>query len=409
LKTATDPVRIDTLGAQGDGVAEAEGGKRYIPFALPGETVIPSGRGLPEILGGPSPERRMAECRHFGACGGCVAQHMSDPLYTTWKRDFLVSALRQRGLEPAVAPLVRVPPGTRRRAVFTSRRDGDEVQLGYLAHRSHALVDITECTVLRPEIVAALGALRAIARAIPERELRLAVLATRGGLDVAVEGTKAKLAGTALRELAHAGAQTGIARLTVGDVPVIERAPATIRFGGSDVALPPNTFVQAAEEAEAELVRLVLAAAKGAKSVADLFCGVGVFALALAASARVLAIDSAATSVAALTAAARSRSGLKPIDTKVRDLLRDPLSPRELAGLDAVAFDPPRAGARAQAEQLARSRVPTIVAVSCDPGTLARDLRILADGGYAIEAVTPVDQFVYSAHVEAVAVLRRVL
>jgi 23S rRNA (uracil1939-C5)-methyltransferase len=332
---------------------------------------------------------------------------MSEALYAAWKRDIVVSALRQRGLEPPVAPLVRMPAGTRRRAVLTARRTGDEVRLGYLAHRSHTLVEVSECPVLRKEIVAALGALRGLARAVPEQELRLAVLATRAGLDVTVEGMKGKLSGTAARELAHAGIQAGVARLAVGNDPVLEQAPPLVPVGGVEAPLPPGIFVQAVEEAEAEMVRLVCAATRKAKAVADLFCGVGVFALSMAAKARVLAIDSEAPAIAVLTGAARSRRGLKPVETKVRDLFRDPLSPRELAGLNAVVFNPPRAGARAQAEQLARSRVPVVVAVSCDPGTLARDLRILFEGGYGIEAVTPIDQFVYSAHVEAVAVLRR--
>ena len=402
-----EPIRIDALGAQGDGIAEIDGGRRYIPFALPGEMVRSGGNGLPEILSEPNPERRAPVCRHFGICGGCVAQHMSDALYAAWKRDILVSALKQRGLEPKIAPLVRLPPGTRRRAVFTVRREGDTVRLGYLAHGTHTLVDIGECPVLRPEIVAALGALRSIARAIPERELRLAVLHTRAGLDVAVEDINRKLAGTAVTELARIAVQFPIARLSVGEQTIIERAASAVPIAGIAAVLPPNTFVQAVEQAETEMVRLVLSATDRAKTVADLFCGVGAFGLALAATARVLAVDSAASAIATLTAAARGRSGLKPIETKVRDLFRDPLSPKELAGLDAVVFDPPRAGARAQAEQLARSRVPTIVAVSCDPGTLARDMRILSDGGYAIEGVTPIDQFVFAAHVEAVAVLRR--
>lgn len=401
------PVRIDALGAQGDGVSGCGGERRYVPFALPGETVHPAGIGPPELVGEPSPERRAPVCRHFGVCGGCVAQHMSDELYATWKRGTLVSALKQRGLEPPVAPLVRMPPGTRRRAVFTARRAGGEVRLGYLAHRSHTLVEVAECPVLRPQIVAALGPLRSLARAIPEHELRLAALHTRAGLDVTVAGVKGSLAVSVARDLAQIAAQSPIARLMVGDQMIVERAAPAIPVAGTDASLPPDTFVQAVEAAETEMVRLALAATEGAKTTADLFCGIGAFALALAGRSRVLAIDSAAPALAALTAAARARRGLKPIDTKVRDLFRDPLSPKELASFDAVVFDPPRAGARAQAEQLARSRVPTLVAVSCDPGTLARDLRILSDGGYAIEAVTPIDQFVYSAHVEAVAVLRR--
>ena len=188
---------------------------------------------------------------------------------------------------------------------------------------------------------------------------------------------------------------------------MLERASPSLRLGDAEVVPPPGAFVQAVAEAEAAMAALVAAAAAKAKRVADLFCGVGTFTFPLARTARVLAIDGDKGAIAALSAAARRVQGLKPIETKVRDLLQTPLSAKELDGLDAVIFDPPRAGAAAQAEQLARSKVPVVVAVSCNPATLARDARILVDGGYRLRAVTPIDQFLFSAHVEAVAVFER--
>jgi 23S rRNA (uracil1939-C5)-methyltransferase len=208
-------------------------------------------------------------------------------------------------------------------------------------------------------------------------------------------------------ELARLAADHGIARITIDGETIVERARPALVIGGASVEPPPGAFVQVAAEAEAEMVRLVVAAAGKAKRVADLFCGVGTFALPLARGARVLAVDGEEAAIAALVAAARHAQGLKPIETKVRDLFRMPLSPKELDGLDAAVLDPARAGAEAQARQLARSAVSVAICVSCNPGTLARDVRILLDGGYALDSVTPIDQFLYSHHVEAVAVLRR--
>jgi 23S rRNA (uracil1939-C5)-methyltransferase len=201
--------------------------------------------------------------------------------------------------------------------------------------------------------------------------------------------------------------ESGIARLTLAGAPLMERAAPTLPIGGTEMSVPPGIFVQAVEDAERELVRCVDDATQGARRVADLFCGIGTFAFPLAERARVLAIDSNATAVAALKAAVQRRQGLKPVETKVRDLFREPLSVLELQAFDAVVFDPPRAGATAQARQLAQSKVRTLVAVSCDAGTLARDVRTLVDGGYVIESVTPIDQFLYAPNVEIVAVLRK--
>ncbi len=400
-------VDIVRLGAQGDGIAETPGGPLYVPFALPGERVRSSGGGLPQLLSPPSGDRRDPICRHFGTCGGCVAQHMGEDLYARWKRGIVVEAFRQRRLEPEVAALVSVSAASRRRAVFTAKRAGSKIVLGYHRRRSHDLFDLEECPVLRPEIVAQLAALRAVAGLGRSREVRLTVLATRAGLDVAIEAERDAFDPKSNAQIARIAAEHRLARVAVNGEIVLERAAPSLALGGTDAVPPPGAFVQAAVEAEAVMAALVAAAASKGKRVADLFCGVGTFTFPLARRARVLAIDGDKAAVAALSAAARRVQGLKPIETKVRDLFQTPLSASELDGLDAVIFDPPRAGAAAQAEQLARSRVPVVAAVSCNPATLARDARILVDGGYRLCAVTPIDQFLFSAHVEAVAVFER--
>jgi 23S rRNA (uracil1939-C5)-methyltransferase len=242
---------------------------------------------------------------------------------------------------------------------------------------------------------------------MPARETRLTVLLTRSGLDIAITHSARHLGPDAVAGLGRVAAHHRIARVTVNGEAMLERAAPALSLGGVDAVVPPGAFVQAAEAAELEIGRLVVGAIGRAKRVADLFCGIGTLTFPIARLSRVLAVDGDQAAIAALDAAARHAQGLKPIETKVRDLFREPLSPRELKDCDAAIFDPPRAGAKAQAERLAKSDVPVAVAVSCDPGTLARDVRLLVDGGYRIESVTPIDQFLFSAHVEVVAVLRR--
>jgi len=406
--TVTVELDIVGLGAQGDGIAETGDGPRYVPFALPGERVRLAGNGMPEVVSTASTDRAAPVCRHFGTCGGCVAQHMSDRLYADWKRSIVIDAFRQHGLQPEIAPLRRISLGSRRRAVLTARHETmGSAALGYHLRKSADLVDIQECPILEPAIVARLGALKSIAAAMPGREIRFTVLLTQGGLDISVNHDARALGPAAIAGLGQVAAEHRLARITVNGETVMERAAPTLSFGGVDAVPPPGAFIQAAEAAELEISRLVVDAVGRSKRVADLFCGVGTLSFPIARLSRVLAVDGDQTAIAALTSAARHAQGLKPIETRLRDLFREPLSARELKDFNAVVFDPPRAGARAQAERLAQALVPLIVAVSCDPGTLARDLRILVDGGYNIEAVTPIDQFLFAAHVEVVAVLRR--
>ena len=407
----TREIVVARLGAQGDGVAELDGAPVFVPFALPGERVVAEVEGergrLVEVLE-PSSQRVAPPCRHFGRCGGCSVQHLAVDAYADWKRDLVVAAFRARGLDADVDALIRTG-GKRRRAAFTAVRTESDIEIGFHAAASHNLVAISECPVLEPKIVAALPGLgKLIAPLLSKRgEGRLSVTLTKSGLDVLLEGSERKLTPDVRSALASKATSLNLARFVVGDDVVFEALTPFLAFGNAEVALPPGAFVQAVAEAESEIARRVVAAVGKAKSVTDLFSGLGAFTFPLAARARVAAFDGDKEAIAALNAAVKKTSGVKPIAAHVRDLFREPLSPLELNENEAVVFDPPRAGAEAQTQRIARSKVKTVVAVSCNPATLARDARHLVDGGYKIESVTPVDQFVYSAHVEVVAVFRR--
>lgn len=410
---------IDRLGAQGDGIAETPDGPVFVPFTLPGERVraalASDGKHADavEVLDA-SPARAEPVCPHFGSCGGCSLQHFERDAYLAWKRDLVVRALRSRGLDVAVEPCRAVPPGSRRRATFALERQGRDqgkghakhIVLGYRRTRSHDTIGIEVCPILSPRIVAALPALKETLAPLlgGKQEARVAVTETEMGLDVVVEG--ARPPGTALAKLAGQASACGLARITAGDETVM-LAPPMLHLGKAEVRVPPGAFLQASPAAEYEMTALVREGVGKAKSVADLFAGLGTFTFALAERAAVDAYEENAAALAALVEAARHTPKLKPVRTYRRDLFRDPLGWHELKPYDAVVFDPPRAGAAAQAEQLAKSKVKRLVAVSCNPGTLARDLRILADGGYAIARVIPVDQFLFSSHVEVVAHLTR--
>jgi 23S rRNA (uracil1939-C5)-methyltransferase len=332
---------------------------------------------------------------------------MSERLYAEWKRDSVVAALGRRGLAPPVAPLHRVVPGTRRRAVLTARRAGGGIVLGYYRRKSHDLVGIEECPVLVGAIVDRLPALRAVAALLGAAEVRLTVLATPAGLDVAAETGGKRPGRAAVAELGRLATRHGLARVSVEGETLIEYARPMLGMDGVSVVVLPGAFVQAVRQSEEAMRALIVGALGSPRLVADLFCGVGTLTFALARRARVGAFDSDPAAIAALTAATRHAQGLRPIEAKVRDLFREPLSARELQAYDTAVFDPPRAGAMRQAQELARSNVGKVIAVSCDPGTLARDAQILTEGGYRVASVTPIDQFVLSAHVETVAVLEK--
>ena len=404
----TERLAISRIGHRGDGVADGPEGSVFVSYTLPGETVEvepfpghPDRRHLLRVETA-SAERVAPICPHFGVCGGCQTQHWDFTRYRDWKRGLVVDALRQAGLDAPAGALIDAHGEGRRRAVFHARRSAHNVlEVGFAAYRAHHIVSIDRCPVLAPPLAGAIPAAWALAEALSgDKPLDIQVTATEGGLDVDVRGSGA-LKARQVAALARLADAHRLARITRHGELIAQRTAPTVQMGKASVVLPPGAFLQATAEGEATLARLVAEHAGNAKTVADLFCGVGPFALRLAERARVTAADADAAAIAALRQAAKT-PGLKPIEAEARDLFRRPFAPDELKPFAAVVFDPPRQGAQAQARQLAASKVPLVIAVSCNAATFARDARLLVDGGYRLTAVTPIDQFRYSAHVEIV-------
>jgi 23S rRNA (uracil1939-C5)-methyltransferase len=402
---------IDHVGHRGDGVAFADGATVFVPYTLGGETVEaepvadhPDRRHLVRIEQA-SPERIAPFCRYFGICGGCAIQHWQMDAYRACKRQIVVDTLTHAGIACAVDDLVDAHGAGRRRITVHARRGSDgELRVGFAAANSHEIVGIEDCPILDPGLHGAFDAARALAEILKptSKPLDIRATATSNGLDIDVRGS-GPLPTAMIATLSQLAEQHRLARLTRHGELVLMRSAPTIAIGAAQVILPPGSFLQATAAGEEALAALVSGHCQRAKHIADLFCGVGPFALRLAAKSRVTAFDSDAGAVTALQKAATSTSGLKPVKAEARDLFRRPLVPQELRDYDTVVFDPPRQGAQAQVQHLAASKIPVVVAVSCNVATFARDAKILIDGGYRIEGVTPVDQFRHTPHVELVA------
>ncbi|MBZ8133418.1 class I SAM-dependent RNA methyltransferase [Afifella sp. IM 167] len=406
-----ETVTISRLGHRGDGIAETQEGPLFVPLALPGERVKVARSGkrgeLLEVLE-PSEKRVPPPCPHFGVCGGCALQML--PLEETrrLKRGFVEEALLRAGIEAKVEETIGAPVDSRRRAVFSASRSGRKVAFGFHRRGERRLVDIETCLVVRPRILAALPLLREIAALLAreKRELRMSVLETSVGLDVAVTGG-APATSRLVSRFVGLGRGAALARLSLDGEMLMELAAPRIPIAGVFVDPPPGAFLQASAEAGEAMAALVAGHLSGAKRAVDLFSGLGTFTFPLARQMPVLAVEAEKASLEALLAGARGAQGLKPVEGLSRDLLRFPLGPDELKRFDAAVVDPPWDGARAQAEMLAASGLKRIAMVSCNPASLARDLSIVLAGGYGIERVVPVDQFVYSAETEVVVLLRR--
>lgn len=415
---STETVTITSLGAEGDGIAHTPSGTVYVPFALPGETVAIArvkNEGTIMSIAEASADRREPPCPHFGpdapggACGGCSLQHYADAPYRAFKRQLVVDALKAKGIETEVADIVPAAAGQRRRTVFSLRRTEKEMLIGFNQAGSHHIVAINECPVAATGIIARLADIRAIALALATGAdaFRLTVLETANGLDLGFEGIR-RLGEKERQAMTQVVLRMkGIARVSHDGETLIEPVKPVLDFDGVAVVPPPSCFTQATLPAEEAMAALVAAHLAKSKKVADLFAGVGTFALRLARKAKVHAVEGEEKAVRALDAAARNTQGLKPVTVEKRDLFRRPLMASELKGFDGLVFDPPRAGAQAQTDEIARSGVARIAAVSCNPLTLARDLKVLVDRGYKIDSVTPIDQFLWSTHVETVALLSR--
>ncbi|MGO8834647.1 MAG: class I SAM-dependent RNA methyltransferase [Roseiarcus sp.] len=404
---------IDDLGPRGEGLARVGRGAVAIFGALPGERVlarIEGGRGRLVAVLSPSPDRVAPICPYFGDCGGCATQHCAPALAAGWKRRLLADALAAGRVAAPLGPLIDAHGEGRRRATFHARfaQGGASVEVGFMRARAHEIVEIETCPVLAPGMAGALGAARALAKSLRGvgKPLDITVTATLTGLDVDVRGCGA-LDFAPRQALIATANRFDLARLSNHGETVIERRAPEVMIGAARVRPPAGGFLQATVAGERALAELALSAAQGARRVADLFCGVGAFALRLAAEHEVHAVEIDRAALAALARAAGETRTLRSVACEARDLFRRPLRREELASFDAVVFDPPRAGAPAQSRELAASAVPTVVAISCDAASFARDVGILAAGGYRIESIAPIDQFRFSPHIEIVGVLRK--
>lgn len=410
------------MGAQGDAIATFEGQRVFIPFALPGERVRaalqprPGGdlfAETPEILEA-SADRVAPLCRHFGDCGGCKLQHWSETAYRAWKLDLVRQALRHHGLDlPARVQSVFLPAGTRRRAEFAARRKDGTVALGFQEARGHRIVDQRQCPILVPALATLVAPLRdALGDLLSEGQaIDILVTATGTGLDLGIAADRAPTQRQRQALAAFAEARN-VARITWrgnrGSAdPIVMLRPPQVAFDGVPVDLPSPSFLQPSEAGEAALRAALLGYIGKPKRIAELFAGSGSFTFALAKLGRVHAVEGSKLSLQALEEAARRAQVSHRITVETRDLDGAPLTLPELKPFDAVVFDPPRAGAKAQSEILARSKVPHVIAMSCNPATFARDARALTDGGLSMTALTVVDQFIWSPHVEVVADFRR--
>ncbi len=402
---------IERIGHRGEGVARHAGRLVFVPYALAGETVRAKVQGeqgrLIEVLE-PSPQRIAAICPHYGVCGGCAVQTLAPPAYAEWKRGLVVTALRNAGLDLRVGDLVDAHGAGRRRVTFHARFDRGRARVGFMQARAHEIVDIDACPLLEAGLSGALPAARAIAAALIAHGKPLDIVVSRAieGLDIDLRGAGA-LSAAEEAALIDVAERHDVARLSNHGRLVALRQKPHVAVGGLRVAPPPGAFLQATQAGEEAIARHVVAAAQGAKRIADLFCGFGAFALRLAATAQISAYDSDAGAIAALNEAARASAGLRLARAEARDLFKRPLSAAELAAFDAVVFDPPRAGAEAQAEEIAKSSTKLAIAVSCNALTFARDAKLLTAAGFEAQTLVPIDQFRFSPHVEIVAVFAR--
>lgn len=397
-------ITIKRLGLHGDGIAE---GPVYVPRALPGETV--EGQITGQTLNDakilhPSERRVTPPCRHYKSCGGCQLQHADDAFVADWKMDVVRRALENHGLETVFRPIETSPPQSRRRAGFAARRTKKGAMVGFHGRASGTIVAIPECQLLHPEVLAGASVAEALALIGASRKAALSVMVTLSttGLDVSVTQGK-PLDGPLRQQLASICDQSGIARLTWDEEVVAMRSPPVHVFDGAQVVPPPGAFQQATAHGEAALTRAVREITQGATRIIDLFAGCGTFALPLAQTAEVHAVESDAAMLKALDAGWRHATGARRVTTETRDLFRRPLMPDELAKAQAVVIDPPRAGAEAQVAELVKSHHPRIAYVSCNPVTFARDAAVLVAAGYDLEWIQVIDQFRWSAHVELVA------
>lgn len=409
---------ISAVGTHGDGIARHRDADIFVPYTMPGDRVVAKlvapHHAVPLEWYARAAAHRTPPCIHFGSCGGCALQHFDMAEYDALKRRQIETALARRGFpDVTINATARSLPATRRRAEFAAIRRGGRTELGFHAYKSRQIVDLSSCVVLHPQITALLPALRGLAHALLRdgESADFLVTRTESGLDLLISRRTApdRAQREAIAEFALAQDLARIAWRSTAEVPeiIVQRRPAWITFAGTTVEFPSGAFLQASEDGESAIVGSVLDGTGPAKRVADLYAGCGTLTFPLARQARVHAVEGASELADALDNAARRSGQAGRISVERRDLSRRPLLADELGAFDVIVMDPPREGAAAQAAEIARSTVPVVVYVSCNPATFARDARLLADGGYRLGQVTPIDQFLWSTHLEVVGAFAR--
>ena len=386
---------IVRIAARGDGVTA---GGRHIPFAVPGDLLLSDGT----LQHGPG--HQAPPCRHFPACGGCQLQHLTDEAYSDYCVSRVAGALAQHGITTEIRPPHLSPPRARRRATLRALKAGGRLLIGFNEAGSNRIVDMAECHILHPRLFDLLRPLRTLLTSIlpAKRVAEVQMALADQGPDLMLKGVE--VAGLEAIEAVTAFCEANrLARLSIdeglGPEPRFEPQLVTVTLGGVPVSMPIGSFLQATEDGEAALVEAVREATSGAARIADLFAGLGTFALSL--DGQVTAAEAGREAILALKLAA-ARAG-RSLQAEHRDLYRRPYDSKELKAFDAVVLDPPRAGAQDQVRELAGSAVPRIAYVSCNPATFARDAEILAKGGYKLDWARPVGQFRWSTHVELAA------
>ncbi|WP_226551736.1 class I SAM-dependent RNA methyltransferase [Celeribacter naphthalenivorans] len=403
-----DQFEIVRLGHKGDGIT-ADG--IFVPNTLPGEVVEgleEQGRVPGARIVTPSEERVRPACRHAKSCGGCSLQHASEDFVAQWKSDFVKSALENQGISAELGSILTSPGRSRRRAVFHGRRTKKGTMVGLHARASDSLIEVPDCILMVPEIMQAYGALNRLVELGGSRrgEMDITVISSDSGLDISVENGK-PLDLDMRVELGGFVRDLSLSRLSWNGEDLAGEALPYLSFGKARVVPPAGAFLQATAEGEAALVTLMRKAVEGADRVIDLFSGCGTFSLPIAERAEVHAVEGVSDMLEALSKGWRQAQGLKAVTVETRDLFRQPVRDDELNAYDAAIIDPPRPGALAQCDEIAKSRLKTVGFVSCNPITFARDAKVLIDSGFEIDWIVPVDQFRWSPHVEIAACFKR--
>jgi 23S rRNA (uracil1939-C5)-methyltransferase len=414
-------VKIDDLGGRGDGIVHEDGNLIYVPYSAPGDMVdikLTGAKGRIKHIHQKSQHRVDAICTHFTKCGGCTLQHIKTDYYKTWKEGFINTALSNQGISDAVINPIEISPlGSRRRTTLQAvcRSTGDVI-LGYAEKGSHNLIDVEMCPILMPEIVKFIAPQRAFLAKIMTKKQKMTVQVTCGenGLDVIIEGMGE--AGLKLRmDLAEFAVQNDLARVSWLDrslkntyfETLAERRKPYVTFNGNKVFFPVGSFLQATVEGQNLLTKVMLDGIVGANWVVDLFSGCGTFSIAASRVANVHAVENNEEMLTALKNSANLMTGIKQVSTELRDLFLRPLLPHELNEFDVAIIDPPRAGAKQQMQEILNSDIKKLVMVSCNPVTFARDVQNLVTSGFKMGPVTPVDQFLFSPHLEIISVFER--